>query len=181
METHGLFGDTQSCQSHRRRKARANFSRLRTPRPPSSLGMHDFVKLTLHFPPVNSVPPAHKKCFLILSKSSSTSFVAFSAVRRYTGCEERTDFVRQTHPACVRFLPCQVDNLPAALSIKGWKSIFRGLLTVRGSPRYLSGKVARATGKSARTLSRLMPSHAIGVTLVFCMCSENGLSCHISI
>ena len=115
------------------------------------------------------MPPAHKKRFLILSKSSSTSFVAFSAVRRYTGCEERTDFVRQTRPACVRFLPCQVDNLPAALSIKGWKSIFRSLLTVRGSPRYLSGKVARATGKSARTLSRLMPSHAIGVTLVFCM------------
>jgi hypothetical protein len=74
---------------------------------------------------------------------------------------------RQTHPACVRLRPFQVESLPAALSTKGWKSIFFNLLGVRGRPMYFMGKEARASGRFARTASRSMLSQLIGVTLVF--------------
>jgi hypothetical protein len=74
---------------------------------------------------------------------------------------------RLAQPACVRFLPFQVESLPAALSTRGWKSIFLSLRDVRGSPRYLIGKAAQVSGRFARTKSRSMSLQLIGVTLVF--------------
>lgn len=51
VEVHGLSGEAHSCHNHLSQRARANFSKSRTPRPPNSFGMQDLVQLTLHFPP----------------------------------------------------------------------------------------------------------------------------------
>ncbi|KAG2591127.1 hypothetical protein PVAP13_5NG105340 [Panicum virgatum] len=146
--SHGVFvptqtfpSDTHSCHSHRILRALANLSRFITPKPPFSLGMAHVVQLTLHFPPVSVLSPAHINFFRTLSRSSRISLGAFRTDRRYTGSEESTDFVKQVRPACVRCRPCQPASLEAALSRKGWKSAFCNLCTVRGSPRYFMGKL----------------------------------------
>ena len=46
--THGLGSSLHSNHSHLKRRAEANFERLRMPSPPRFLGLHNFSQLTLH-------------------------------------------------------------------------------------------------------------------------------------
>lgn len=79
---HVLFVAVHSCQSHLRRRARANLSKSRTPSPLWSFGMQDFVQLTLHSPPFSSLPLAQRKHLRTLSKLSSVSFGGLRAVSK---------------------------------------------------------------------------------------------------
>nr|TKW01803.1 hypothetical protein SEVIR_8G202650v2 [Setaria viridis] len=137
---HVFCGESHSCHIQRSLKALANLCRFRTPNPPFSLGKQVLVQLTLHLPPVSVASPAQMKRFLILSSSSRTSVDAFRTVSRYSGCAERTVFVRQTRPAWERLRLCHPDSFCAVLSNIGWKSSFLRRLIARGRPRYRIGK-----------------------------------------
>jgi len=58
--------------------------------PPYSIGLATIVNATLHFPPVISLLPAHRKCLLILSKSAVSCLGALINVNKYVGIELST-------------------------------------------------------------------------------------------
>jgi hypothetical protein len=63
--------------------------------------------------------PTHKNRRRSLLRSSRISLLGRSTVRKYTGREDNTDFVRLKLPACVRLRPDQADNFPFAESMRG--------------------------------------------------------------
>ena len=57
--TQGLSGCFEDIQSHRRRSARPNLCRSKTPRPPRCFDRASSDQLALHFPPLHDVSPFH--------------------------------------------------------------------------------------------------------------------------
>ena len=76
--THGFSGAVHSSQSHRNRKARANFSRSRMPKPPIFFGRHTLAQLTLHFPPETVSLAAKSIARRSLSKAFKVQLPKFS-------------------------------------------------------------------------------------------------------
>lgn len=88
----GFLGVFHPCQSHFTWNARVNSSKSSAPMPPLVMGEQVLVHLTLHFPPVRFTHPAQRKRLRCLCRTSNDSLGTFGAVRKYTGCEERTAF-----------------------------------------------------------------------------------------
>ena len=63
----GLDSSTQSCQSHRKRRALPKFSKSGIPKPPRSLGLVTVGQFTRQWPPCAFSSPFHKNDLLILS------------------------------------------------------------------------------------------------------------------
>ena len=78
----GLLFGFQALHNHRRRSARANFFRCRTPKPPFFFDLAVLIQLTLHFPPVNLFMPAQRNYLRLLSNSSNVAFGGYSANKK---------------------------------------------------------------------------------------------------
>ena len=78
----GLLSGFQTLHNHRRRSARANFFRCRTPKPPFFFDLAVLIQLTLHFPPVNLFMPAQRNYLRLLSNSSNVAFGGYSANKK---------------------------------------------------------------------------------------------------
>jgi hypothetical protein len=76
----GFGSSVHSCQSQQSLSARPNFSKLRTPSPPKSLGLLTVVQLTRQWPPFALPSPFQRKNQRILS----ICFLAHFAKGRWT-------------------------------------------------------------------------------------------------
>ena len=116
IPAHGLCVLLQASQSQRNRRALLNFSMSRMLRPPKLTGLATYGHPTLHFPPVISPSPAHRKRLRNLSSSSSNCFGALMDVSMYIGIALRTERTSSLLPVGFNKRPCQLANLFLALS-----------------------------------------------------------------
>jgi hypothetical protein len=59
---------------------------------------------------------------------------------KYTGTEDSTEFVSCDLPPLVMSFPCQPCSLCSTFSMSGRNKSYVGLRTVRGMPRYATGR-----------------------------------------
>ena len=114
-----LESSTQSCHSHRKRRARPNLSRSGTPNPPMSFGLVTIFQLTRQWPPFAFSSPFHKKDLLILSIFFLAQAARGNTVRWYVGMEDRTEVTRVRRPALFSSLPFHLGSLCPIRSMRG--------------------------------------------------------------
>jgi hypothetical protein len=85
MPFHGRSGLDHWSQSHLTRNARLKACSSMISKPPYSIGLATVLHATLHFPPVNSLVPAHRKRLLILSRSAVSCFGCVATLNDCTG------------------------------------------------------------------------------------------------
>jgi hypothetical protein len=166
---HGLEESVHLYHCQRILKALLKFCNSRTLSPPSFFGLCTLLQLTRQLPLLTSSLPCHRNPPLILSIFLMTHLDRGNTVMWYNTTDDRTEFTKISLLDLFKSFPFHLGSFPATLSTKTCSSSFRILLSRKGSPKYLQGRLPCFTCICSTIHEMSRPSHLNGNTSDLCV------------